>query len=270
MGHSAPIWIRYIKNYQAKIRPLLGMIPLTSATQKQRQSSTKITNASEKPWLPRRWKAQDLREDHDPNHDPSQHKATADLTWRSLVASYASVTNLGETPGPDASFQPVPEVVPTCSNQDFQHHLVGGWPTPRKIWKSQYNYGKIKHVPNHQPAILQNKTSLISLRVSCLSACHPVSGRCCGRASSGYGGGSRLKTSNIGWLPKKQLNSYNSYVTWYVWQFWDDFSQSNSHHSGDFSILCFKYMEVYESESIPLKSSVENNDFPRQKPSTLG
>ena len=43
MGHSAPIWIRYkelsryIKNYQAKIRPLLGMIPLTSATQKQRQ-----------------------------------------------------------------------------------------------------------------------------------------------------------------------------------------------------------------------------------------
>ena len=28
---------RYIKNYQAKIRPLLGMIPLTSATQKQRQ-----------------------------------------------------------------------------------------------------------------------------------------------------------------------------------------------------------------------------------------
>lgn len=67
-------------------------------------------------------------------------------------------------------------------------------------------YGKIKHVPNHQPAILQNKTSLISLRVSCLSACHPVSGRCCGRASSGYGCGSRLKTFNIGWLPKKQLN----------------------------------------------------------------
>lgn len=138
MGHSAPIWIRYIKNYQAKIGLLLGMIPLTSATQKQRQSSTKITNASEKPWLPRRWKAQDLREDHDPNDDPSQHKATADLTWLSLVASYASVTNLGGTPGPDASFQPVPEVVPTCSNQEFQHHLVGGWPTPRKIWQSQY------------------------------------------------------------------------------------------------------------------------------------